>query len=340
MCTNMIIKATNNDLFFGRTMDLDIPMFKEDEGFQAPVQIINIPSGVTYMSQIDKWKTKYAVIGVGLKDSLCIFDGINEEGLVGDCQVLKEMTRMKLDDVEKSELFPCLGEEFVSYILTNYKTVSEIKYNIDNLCILDMPYIYNEENQQYPLHYSFIDLAGQGIVLEPVNNGRFKVYDYVGVMTNSPEYDYHTINIRNYIGLRNTSVKANKYLHTRNEILPIEGGTGYGLFGLPGDYTSPSRFVRAFFIRDMIDSFDRENGIQQLYAAFHPLIIPRGLEHKDFETEISDYTRYWSGYDIAQKILYIQPDISLTITSKKLDKSLKTIACDEISTSSSINLIK
>lgn len=338
MCTGMTLKARNGDLFFGRTLDLDVPMFGEDTGNSDPVSIMTIPKNKKFPSQLNAWETKYSVLGIAITDSTCLFDGINTEGLVGDCQVLKETTWMSQKDFEKTELTPCLGEEFVAYILTNYATVKEIKDNIDSYCIYDQEFVTkNSAPAKYPLHYSFVDATGEGIVLEPVNNGTFKVYDYLGVMANSPEYDYHQVNIRNYIGLQNVAVKTNNVV---NSLKPIEGGTGYGLVGLPGDYTSPSRFVKSYFIANFIDSFDSSDGINQLYSAFRPLIIPRGLEHTNADTPRSDFTRYWSGYDVSRRELFVQSCVGLAITGIKIsDISLEKISYKKISVDNNINYI-
>jgi choloylglycine hydrolase len=68
------------------------------------------------------------------------------------------------------------------------------------------------------------------------------VYDNpVGVLTNSPPFDWQLTNLRNYINLTNlnvTSLKLGNFL-----LEPL--GQGTGLLGIPGDYTPPHRFVRA-----------------------------------------------------------------------------------------------
>ena len=337
MCTGMTLTSKTGDVFFGRTLDLDVPMFGEDSGFGFPASIMNIPANVQFPSQLKSWKTKYSVVGIGIDQSTCLVDGINEKGLVGDCQVLKEATWKDQKDVTEDSLISCIGEEFIAYILSNYATIEEIKKDYGTLCQIDQKFIYNNVSVQYSLHYTFVDDSGNGVVLEPINDGRFKLYDFIGVTANSPEYYYHTINIRNYIGIKNIAIKNNDTL--KDPVLPIEGGTGYGLFGLPGDYTSPSRFVKAFFIRNLMDSFESKDGIAQLYSAFRPLIIPRGLEHTNELSTKSDYTRYWSGYDLTNRCVYVQSGVGLAFTSKTLDKNLTSITYETIDTSNNINIL-
>lgn len=328
MCTNITLTSTNNDLFFGRTMDLNMSMFGEDPGTDLNVTLVSIPKSISISSQLKPWESKYSVLGIGTKDTTLLYDGINEHGLTGDCQVLVEATASPTLEIEAKGKTPVMGNEFVTFILTNFKSVQEIRNSYSEYMLTDQPYFYNDAPLQFPLHYTFIDTTGDGIVLEPVVSGGFKLYDYVDVMTNSPEYNYHTVNIRNYIGLENTGVSRKKINNTT--LQPIENGTGYGLLGIPGDYTSPSRFIRSFYYKNMLDAFDSEQGLNTLYSIFRPLIIPRGLEHATKEDKITDYTRYWSGYDLTNRTVYIQTGEGLAITSKVLNNSITEITYSDI----------
>ena len=162
----------------------------------------------------------------------------------------------------------------------------------------------------------------QGLRLE--DDGAFKAYDFVGVTTNSPEYGWHQVNVRNYIHLTNIDPNGPLKLPTGYELQPIEGGTGFGMFGLPGDYTSPSRFVRALNLSSYMTPFDSDEGIDRLYAAFRTVIIPPGLEHAGDNNPLSDFSQYWAGYDVTNRTMYVQSSLGLGITSKKLDPSAVT----------------
>lgn len=328
MCTNITLTSKNNDIFFGRTMDLNMSMFGEDVGIDLDVTLVNIPKNVTINSQLKPWKSKYSVLGICTKDTAVLYDGINECGLIGDCQVLVEATNSPTSEIEAKGKIPVMSLEFVTFILTNFKDIKEIRDSYSEFMLTDQSFLYKNTHLQFPLHYTFIDATGDGVVLEPVVSGGFKLYDYIDVMTNSPEYDYHTVNIRNYIGLEKIGVTKK----TINNIVlqPIENGTGYGLLGIPGDYTSPSRFIRSFYYKNMLDEFESEKGINTLYSIFRPLIIPRGLEHANKGDKITDYTRYWSGYDLTNRIVYIQTGEGLAITSKALDNSVTQITYTDI----------
>jgi len=84
------------------------------------------------------------------------------------------------------------------------------------------------------------DAKGNCAVIEYVK-AELKVYDNpFGVMTNSPGFDWHLLNLRNHINISATNVK-----NIEMDGVTLKGfGQGTGLLGLPGDYTPPSRFVR------------------------------------------------------------------------------------------------
>jgi choloylglycine hydrolase len=117
------------------------------------------------------------------------------------------------------------------------------------------------------------DKSGKSIVIEPLA-GTLKVFDApLGVVTNAPAYDWHITNLRNYVNLSVTNVPP----------LDLDGakltqlGQGAGLHGLPGDFTPPSRFVRAVvFTQAEVPS---ATGSDAVLAAFHILNqfdIPKG----------------------------------------------------------------
>ncbi|KRN43221.1 linear amide C-N hydrolase [Fructilactobacillus fructivorans] len=319
MCTSIIIKSKDGHPFWGRTMDFIVPLFDSSEEKAAvPTKIVNIPANHIIKSELKDWKSQYAVMGVGPDEGSILFDGINERGITGDFQVLLETTHDSTENLEKRHLTPVFGEEFGTYVLTQCATLDDVKKLAQKTGLIDRDYVFHGKNGKLQLHYTFSDENGNSIVLEATNNGGFKIYDSVGVMTNSPEYSFHTTNLRNYISLDANNQKATK-IGGKLPIEPIEGGTGYGMFGLPGDYTSPSRFVRATFITKNIDEFSDVEGISTLYNCFKPFIVPKGISHNPDTPGQSDSTQYWVGYDVINRTLYLQTPTCLTMTRTTLD---------------------
>ena len=81
------------------------------------------------------------------------------------------------------------------------------------------------------------------IIIEIINGGEVKIHDSkIGTITNAPTYDWHLTNLRNYVNLK-PEAASSKELEGGFKVAPM--GYGSGFLGLPGDFTSPSRFVRA-----------------------------------------------------------------------------------------------
>ena len=322
MCTNISITADNGDVFWGRTMDFTFDPFKPS----ADSKMTSYPANYELEGLHQSWSTKYAFMGINVNDSLFFNDGINSAGIVGDAQYLEEASWDTVDNLKKRGLKSIIGEEVVAYVLSNFGSIAEIKEAFQKMGQEKTTYPDWEAADTgiptpIPMHYTFSDSTGKSVILEPVNNGAFKIYDGIGVMTNSPEYPWHLDNLRNYLQLTNHNLGHNQ-ITDQLDIKQIESGSG--LIGLPGDYTAPSRFVRSTYLSKFLAPFHSDQGITQLYNVFKALMIPRGIEHLSAETDNCDYTGYWAGYDVTQRSLYIQPEDCPTMTKFVLDPNITT----------------
>ncbi|MFT8723997.1 MAG: linear amide C-N hydrolase [Liquorilactobacillus nagelii] len=309
MCTSITIKSRTGDLFFGRTLDCFPHFFDDDSPFKVEMTIF--PKGTLLTGQLDSWKTKYAIGGLNIKNTIALYDGINDAGLAGELNALGECTWADINEIRTSQDIPLMGEEVITYMLSHFNSVDEIKANFKKYALADVsfaPAVTSNIFKKIPSHYTFVDTTGKGIILEPVNNGYFKIYDSIGVMANSPEYDWQVTNLRNYVQLQGYNAGNTKLIPTLNEsdILLKEIGYGSGLLGLPGDYTSTSRFVRAAFLSRYIDDFDSSNGINVLFNTFTTVMVPKGVERVSAASLDSDSTLYWSGYDLSKQIFYVK----------------------------------
>ena len=69
--------------------------------------------------------------------------------------------------------------------------------------------------------------------------------DPMGVLTNNPTFDYHMFNLNNFMTL-SKGEPENTFAQSM-ELKPYS--RGMGAMGLPGDFSSMSRFVRAAFVK-------------------------------------------------------------------------------------------
>jgi choloylglycine hydrolase len=122
-------------------------------------------------------------------------------------------------------------------------------------------------------HFFLQDKSGKSLVVEPVN-GTLKVHDApLGVMTNAPTYDWHMTNLSNYINLSVKDIDTAKV----GPMTLSAFGSGAGMLGLPGDFTPPSRFVRAVAFSQA--ATPNKTAEDTVFAAFHILNqfdVPKG----------------------------------------------------------------
>ena len=301
MCTHIHISSNKNNLYWGRTLDTGFNPF--DIGSQINI----VPRDFVLETQSTPWKTKYSFIGINLAGSTVYFDGVNEKGLAGGLLFLNACTFDKKENIEKEGLKAINAGEIVPWILSNFETVADIRESISKVAVTadDIPSL-GELGKGNPMtvHYTFTDRNGDSVVLEATNNGHFRVFNNtVGVMANDPTFDWHMTNLGNYVQVQGFNNNSNN-LNKETTINPISNGSG--LLGLPGDYTSPSRFVRATYLRSFIDEVSDEDAPAAVFSVLNSVWIPKGVEHFNKDKEESDFTSYMCAYDQNLGKLYLR----------------------------------
>ena len=237
-CTSFLLDAADGGKIYGRTMEF---------GLDLQSQLIVVPRKLALTGTGPDgsagsglaWTTKYGVAGANGIGLPIVVDGINEAGLAGGLLYLPNVAVYQ--DVPPGEARKSVASyELLLYVLTNFATVAEakagipkIKVNRSSQAVFKMP---------VPVHMTLHDATGASIVVEYVG-GTLHIHDNpTTVMTNAPTFDWHITNLNNYLNLSLTD-PAPKKIGTMEFAPP---STGTGMLGLPGDMSSPSRFVRAF----------------------------------------------------------------------------------------------
>ena len=149
-----------------------------------------------------------------------------------------------------------------------------------------------------PLHWIVSDKT-KSLTIESVKSG-FKIYENpVGVLTNNPSFDYHLMNLNNYMSLHE-GVSENKI---SNNIVFNNYSLGLGALGLPGDFSSASRFIKATFVKFKSKSGSSEKeSVNQFFHILDSVAMPKGcVLVRDGEYE---YTRYSSCCNVDKGIYY------------------------------------
>ena len=215
-----------------------------------------------------KFNTKYGFVGLAVEQKECMVEGINEKGLSAGLFYFPNYGKYQpFDETQKDKSLADF--QVVSYVLAECSTTDEVKEALSKVRII------NIDPRSSTVHWRFTEPSGKQIVLEIVNEVMHFYDNPLGVLTNSPGIEWHWTNLSNYINLQ----PGNAPEHSLGPVPLKSFGHGSGMLGLPGDFTPPSRFVRATFFQ--ITSPQQPNAQESVLQAFHILNnfdIPTGTE--------------------------------------------------------------
>jgi choloylglycine hydrolase len=90
-------------------------------------------------------------------------------------------------------------QEYAAWLLTNFARVDEVRRGLPEVIIGNVVFPYWGITP--PCRYVIHDADGKRIVIEVIK-GKMNVHDNpLGVLTNSPTFNWHVTNLRNYINL-------------------------------------------------------------------------------------------------------------------------------------------
>lgn len=324
-CTGIRLKAADGTFVHARTLEFATNL-KSD--------VIVVPRGFARVGTTPdgkpgiEWKAKYASVGANGVGLPYIFDGVNEKGLAAGLFYFP--TSAGYNSYAPSDAPNTLAPwQLGSWILENFASVAEVKNSIDKLVVPAV--VFQAWGIAPEVHYAVQDSSGQSVVIEYVG-GKLQWHENeLGVITNSPTFDWHMTNLRNYL---NFSV---------NNAPPVKLGTltlapfgqGSGMLGMPGDFTPPSRFVRAVAFTQ--SAFPTKTNREVVLQAFHILNnfdIPQGSTREQGSdshgNETADYTQWTSVKDLKAKCFYFRTFQDSQI--RMLDLSKFNLDAKEITT--------
>jgi choloylglycine hydrolase len=295
-CTDVRLIATDGSAFTVRTMEFAADLNSET---------VIMPRGRTFTSPGPKtpglsWTSKYGFVFMNAFGEQAVTDGLNEKGLGFGALYLPGET--EYETIKAGEEGHALSNiQFGAWVLGNFATVDEVRNALDGVRVWAEP--VPQLGSFAPLHFAIHDASGKSIVIEYVG-GAAHVYDNkIGVLTNSPTYDWHIQNLRNYVNLTAENAAPVKLGNT----LYAGTGQGSGLHGLPGDPTPPSRFVMAAAASYLADK--PKDAAAALILAQHLIDrvdIPKGLvrDYSQGGKPAGDYTQWTVFRDHANKVYF------------------------------------
>lgn len=319
MCTGIGVKAQNGSIVYGRTMEFGLNM--ESKVLMIPRNYPLLATAPSGQPGGLAWKSKYAAVGANALGEVAFLDGVNEKGLAGG--LFYFLGYAQYQEVKQSEISNSIASwDLMTWILTNFATVKEVRAALPTIKVSNA--VLEAWAIVPPVHAIVHDTHGESLVIEYVN-GELTLFDNpLRVFTNSPTFDWHSTNLRNYINLSACNVDAK--LEGGLKFEPL--GNGSGMLGLPGDFTSPSRFIRAaLFSQSLIDIKTEFDALDAVFHVLHLFDIPIGVvcEHEG-DTLRYERTQWTSVNDMHNKrfffTTYINPQIKMVdLMSMAIDGS-------------------
>ncbi|MCI8825394.1 MAG: choloylglycine hydrolase family protein [Lachnospiraceae bacterium] len=301
MCTS--IAMTTKDFYFGRNMDLD---------YQFGEHVVITPRNYPFQfRRAGMLKKHYAMIGMAtVEENYPLYaEAVNEKGLCmaglnfPDNAYYPKQAQCGKENISQFELIP--------WILGKCSSVEEAKRLLNITCLIDIP--FKSDMPVAPLHWHIADKNGS-IVLEAMKNG-IHVYDNpVQVMTNNPPFEFQMTNLGQYLNL--TVDSPQNCFSKSASVLPF--GKGLGSFGLPGDFSPASRFVKAAYLRlnSVCDNEEKES-VSQFFRILDSVSVVNG----SIATEDNGpyYTIYSCCVNVDKGIFYYKTYYNSQITAVNMN---------------------
>ncbi len=289
-CTSMIFQATDGTNIYARTMEWGATDLNSE--------MVMVPRDMAFQGEAGPetggimWKNTYGYVSIDAAGLPYATDGMNEAGLAVGALFFPGFAKYQTPDEGKLAV-TLSNVELVNYILGNFATVAEVRAAMPGLHVVRNERVEAAFGTPLPLHHVVTDTSGASIVIE-YTKGQLSIFDNdVGVMTNSPSYDWHLLNLRNYPNLTPMGAPQDRAI---NGVSLAPFGAGSGMLGLPGDFTPPSRFVRAVaFVHTMQPVADAPAAIDAASTMLNSFDIPQGLV-RDGSTD--DYTLGYTQWSV------------------------------------------
>ena len=259
MCT--CITYNNGDFYFGRNLDLDCSF-----GEKVAVTPRNFP---LVFRRAGKMERHYAMIGMAsANDSFPLYaEAVNEKGL---CMAGLNFPGNAFYEKPDGQGLELASFELIAWILGRCASTAEAEEYLGELSVVDLA--FSGQMPPAPLHWMLADRE-KCLVLASVQDG-LKIYENpFGVLTNNPPFEYHRMNMNNYMHL--SPEAPGNHFADKLELKPY--GQGMGAFGLPGDSSPASRFVRAAFLKcNSVAPKEEGASIAQFFHVLDAVAMVRG----------------------------------------------------------------
>ena len=308
MCTDLRLAQLTDLHISGRTMDA---------GHELRSRVQVVPAGQQWSATATesaveplRWTNAHGYVAVDAFgfDGIAL-DGLNDAGL--------SVAALWLPETDLTSIAPMYGDEPAidlinvgAWLLGTCSTTDDVREAFGGVRLWNAPAsrlwsadfpIPNELSHlltfAFPLHLAVHDARGRDMVVEFLGGEAVFHSDPSGVLTNSPTFDWHATNLRNYLNLRDAQARPVDLMGKQ----VLRSGDGTGLLGLPGDVTPPSRFVRAAALAALFrETPDARAAVNQVFHILDLVKVPRGV------ARAGDYTQWCVARDHDALVYYVR----------------------------------
>lgn len=257
MCTAISLRT--GDHYFGRNLDLEY-------GYQERITVT--PRAYPFrFRKADSLTQHYAMIGMAtvVGGYPLYYEATNEVGLSMAGLNFPKSAVYLPEQADKDNITPF---EFIPWILGQCATVQEAKRKLNAINLVNIS--FSDTLPLSPLHWIISD-KDCSMVVEPMADGLQVFENPMGVLTNEPPFDYHLYNLTHYLNLSPNPATD------RSGMNLTAMSNGMGGIGLPGDFSSASRFIKAAFVKsNSVCGTGEEESVSQFFHILGSVAMPRG----------------------------------------------------------------
>jgi len=260
-CTAIHMESGDGSHVYGRTLEFSLP-------FRSTVLVM--PRDMEFIGTTPKgengkrWRSLYGFMGMSqhavpsLKTNLV--DGINEKGLVVSALYLPEYSTFQ--SFQETSLPETLASwQVVNLLLGLCANVTDVRKTLARVRVVEQSLpsharasASRDGDIRPTIHFNVLDRKGANLVVEYLEGKCVIMDNSVHVLTNSPPFSWQLQNLEHYSSLRARNATSLDHINPVARAIypsnyPFMVGNGNGMLGLPGDFTPPSRFVRAALFR-------------------------------------------------------------------------------------------
>ncbi|MBO4626087.1 MAG: choloylglycine hydrolase family protein [Alphaproteobacteria bacterium] len=305
-CTGITLRAKDNSIVVARTVDWSRT---EMNSMYVIAPRGHTQTSLTPSGKMDglEFTSVYGYVGIAVESPDFVIDGTNEAGLSAGLFYFPDYGKYpRYSETRKDKSIADF--ELVAWMLSRFSTIEQIESAIQNITVT------NIDPTASTVHWRITDATGRQVILEFVDGAAHFYDSKVGAISNSPGYPWHVTNLNNYINLRPGTLDPKKV----GDLTLHSFGSDSGMLGLPGDFTPPSRFIRAALLSNY--SIPQKTGYESAMKAFHilnNLDVPLGVEFDAGRAtnNMPSATQWTIATDLGNKVIYYHTMYNRTIRS-------------------------